>query len=131
MDSGIAWKTSKKTRIIKNTAWVTREDMILTTGRIWAGKIVFLIRLTLLIIEEVEPDIISEKTNQLVIPAVNHTTKGTLSVGIALNPRLKTTQKTKIKTRGGINVHTTPRVEPIYWVLTSLLAMEMIRRLLI
>ena len=93
---------------------MTSEDIILITGKIWEGKIVFFIRFTFPIIEVVDPDIISAKTNQLVMPAVNQTTKGTLSVGIVLNPTLKTTQKTEIKTSGGINVHTTPRVEPIY-----------------
>jgi len=93
---------------------VTSDEIIFTTARICEGKIVFFIRLTLLIIDAVDPDTISAKTNQLVIPVVSQTTKGTSPEGLALNPILKTTQKTEINTSGGIKVQTTPRVEPTY-----------------
>ncbi|MFQ5485965.1 MAG: hypothetical protein ACE5DO_11625 [Desulfobacterales bacterium] len=42
----------------------------------------------------------SEKTNQAAMPAVSHTTKGTLFIGLTRKPTLKTTQKTKIITIG-------------------------------
>ena len=119
MLSGRLLATSNTTRISRKQMCVASEEIILTSGSIWAGKIVFLIRLPFPVTLPVEPDNISEKTNQLVIPAVSHTTKGTSFFGTALKPTLKTTQKTHIMTIGGMKVQTTPSVDPTYRVLTS------------
>jgi hypothetical protein len=74
-----------------------------------------------------EPRTVSANINQGVRPAVSQTTKGTLFMGLDLKPTLKTNQKTVTITRGLIKVQTKPRKEPTYWVVNSLLVIEMIK----
>ena len=87
-------------------------DIALTTGRMLAGKRVFLINMEFSITALVDLLTMSAKTNQAAIPAVSHTTNGTLLTGFTLNPTLKITQKTNIVTRGLINAHIKPSIDP-------------------
>ena len=83
-----------------NIKWVTKHETNFIIGNISAGKSVFLMRCAWETTAPTDPLMISAKTNQAAIPAVNHTTNGTLCAGCALKPTLKTNQKIKIMTIG-------------------------------